>query len=237
MSRNIDEGKFTIEEVFNLTKQSDFSNRFDYAKRDRVRSIRIKKVHVYSEERPDRPSIKYIIQSRSTPQYKPYAPSRDDRGRYRKTQRSIHHHYDVTLVFGDEGMTLSTKKWKACVGSMRKVPDRVPESDIKTISNKTREKWKKKYSKEDYKKKVEKHRRKAKYVSKGDYIAQVLKINLDFIYRFAFVYWNNNHLYGRNYYGYVPPKAKYTNPKHIMAFPKHLISVIETLMKQGIITR
>lgn len=234
---DLSQGTYTIQQVLEFTNQSKFKNRFEYAKRDRVKVIKVKKVHFYDSDRKSAPEIRWEIITSSTPQYKPYAPSKDKRGRYRKSQRSIKHEYDITFVFGREGITLNTTQWKMAVGSMKKVPKNIPQNLIGQIKKKTRERLEKRYGKNStkYKEEIAKIKKRAKYVSEGDYIAQVHGINLDFIYRFAYVYWKFGHLFGRNYYGNVP--AKITNKQNIMAFPKHAIVVIKELMKQGVLIK
>jgi len=234
---DLSEGTYTIEQVLNFTAQSKFKGRFEYAKRDRVKMIKIKKVHVYSSDRTTAPDIRFEVISSSTPQYRPYSPSRDKRGRYRKTQNSIKHEYDTTIVFGREGVRLDTTQWKMAVGSMRRVPKNIPQNKVAQIHSDTRRKLEKWYGKgtTKYKEAIKKIKKSAKYISDGDFLAQVYGLNLDFIYRFAYVYWSHGHLYGRNYYGNVP--AKKTNPQNIMAFPKHAIVIIKELMKQGILTK
>ncbi len=234
-SANFDNSSFTIAQVLNFTKQK-FPSRFKNAKRDHVKMIKVKKIQYYAKDRPNLPVVQYEIVSSSQPQYKPYASgAKDKRGRRRFRQHSVTHHYDTKILFGNEGMTLSTKKWQMVVGSMRRIPDKIPQDKIGSIFRETSKRWKKKYSVEEYKKKVKSHKRRAKYIDKGDFISQELGINQDFLYRQAYAYHVHNHLYGRNYFGNIP--AKKTNPQNIMFFNKHQIAIIKILLAKGILTK
>lgn len=97
-----------------------FPTRIENARRDRVRIIRIKKISVYGDLEPGQARTKYIIESRSTPQYWPYFTKRDRWGRRRTFQRSHQHQYDVTiqldrLSIDSDRIRLRTgadKKWR-----------------------------------------------------------------------------------------------------------------------------
>lgn len=233
MAQTLD-GTFTIKQVLAFTKQK-FKTRFKYTKRDRIKMIRIKTIRFYNADRTKAPTIKYEIVSQSTPNYSPYL--RDKRGRKHKYQRTIHHEYDTIFQFGSEGITVNTKQWKSVTGSMRKIPKKIPQDKVGTVFRETSKRWKKLYSAEEYKRKIRSHKKRAKYVSTGDYIAQVYGINLDFIYRQAYVYKKFGHLYGRNYnpQGNQPPKI--TNPQQVMFFNKHQIAIIKILLSRGILTK
>lgn len=236
-SIDLTQGTYTLQQLFNFTSQSKFKTRFRNAKRDRVKFVTVKKIHFYSKKRPTLPELRYEIISKSTPQYKPYAPSKDKRGRWRKSQNSIVHEYETIFIFGDEGITLNTTKWAMRVGSMKKWPDKIPQNKVAQIHKDTRERLIRKYGKNTtkYKEEIQKIKKRAKYISDGDYVAQELGINGDFIFRLAYPLWRLGHLYSRNYYGNVP--AVKTNPKNIPFLPKHAIVILTELMKQGVLTQ
>lgn len=214
-------------------------NRFDYRDRDVLKRVTIKKVVTLNPDRPSAPSVRYEATTYSYPQYKPYYTGKDKRGRTVKYQRTTKHQYDIT--FTCDRLSLNTTEWKMVVGSVRQWRKSFPQNMLKQVSHKTRAKWKKKLAKkykgkelqEKYRKQIEDHKKKAPYLDVGDANAQMLGINGDFIFTCSFVWHENGHHYGRNYYGWVAPVQK--NPKKIMFFPKHAIQFIELLMNKGVL--
>ena len=91
------------------------NNRYDYKERDVLRSVRIKTVHVYDGKNPGEARTKYIVESRSYPQYYPYYTQKDSRGRPRQYQRSTRHEYDVTLQL--DMLSIDTDRFKIRTGS------------------------------------------------------------------------------------------------------------------------
>ncbi len=236
---NVINGTYTIRQVMNFTRDSNFKSRFDYKKRDRVKMVKIKTIKYFESDREGAPTILYEIMSKSTPQYKPYFTGKDSRGRKRKSQRKVKHDYETVLQM--DRLSINTKNWRARVGTLKKIKP-APQNQIQTIHRETSAKWKKQSEKKFKLKKdqakwlketKENHRKKAKYLSDGDYQAQVHGLNLDFIYRCQFVYKINNHLYQLG--GYIENRPSTLNPDNIVFFPKHLIAIIEVLMNNGVL--
>lgn len=232
---NVIQGTYSVREVFHMTEQSEFKTRFENAKRDKVKVIRIKKIQYFKKDREGAPLVLYEIETQSTPQYYPYYTRKDNRGRTRKTQRKIKHEYDITFQF--DRLSIDTKNWRGVVGRLGKIED-PPFEKVKTIPREKMARWKKKYSKKILERKIRNHRNRAKYLNKGDYLAQEKGLMLDFLYRCAWVYKNNGHLYERGGYKAAlylrqPPKAEFTNKKRIMFFTKHQIILLNELMNRG----
>ena len=95
-----------------------FPNRFEYARRDVLKSIRIKTVRVYGNLEPGQARTKYIIESSSYPQYAPYYTQYDSRGRPRSRQRSYKHYYDVTIQLDE--LSLDSDRVKLRTGADKK---------------------------------------------------------------------------------------------------------------------
>lgn len=72
-------------------------NRYDYAERDVLKRIVIKKVSVYDGKNIGEARTRFDIVSSSYPQYYPYYTKKDNRGRPRTKQRTYKHQYDVTI--------------------------------------------------------------------------------------------------------------------------------------------
>lgn len=233
-------GDYTLLQAFQMT-QKFFSNRFEYKERDVIKSITIKEVtEVQRHDLPGEPRQykKYEILSRSYPQYPPYYTGKDSRGRTVSYQRSIMHQYDVILEM--DKLSLSTANWKLRVGSGKKWNKRPPQNQIKTLYRATKRKFERKASRSDnksvaYRRLVNQHRSKAKYLDVGDWNSQVLGLNGDWIFKCDYAYYYHGHRFGRNYYGNVP--ARITNPYNIVFLTKHAINTIEQLMQHGIITK
>lgn len=235
-------GDFTIKEVLQITNKF-YRNRYTYKRRDVVKRIKILQVkQIERHDIPGEPRVytKYVIESKSWPQYPPYYTRTDSRGRRRQYQRSIAHYYDV--IFEMDRMSLNTKNWTGRVGSGKQWKSDPPQSQIKSLYPKTRRLLRrkadrrgntKKEQNQEYKKLVEKHKKSAQYLDVGDYNSQEHGLNGDFIFRCSYAWWKANHLFGRNYYGNVA--ASQTNPSAIVFFPKHALNVLEQLMQKGIL--
>lgn len=240
---NIINGKFTLKECLQLTYESkQFNNRFDFKDRDTLKSIIIKKVNNLKFDRPKEPTVTYIIESSSYPTYRPYYTVRDKRGKLRKYQRTTKHTYEVVLNM--DRLTLNTKCWRARVGSNAVWEKNPPKHLIKSISSEERKKIysrvesnnkgkTKKYIQEKYMEEISKRQKSGLYLDTGDYNASVKKINGDFYWRLMYTYQVNGHLYGINSTNGLPSYK--SNPNQICFVPKHLIRVIEILLKRGIL--
>jgi len=218
-------GDITLKQLLKQT-YAYVENRYEYRKRDVVKRIIIKKVQeINRHDIPKNPRTytKYIIESKSYPQYPPYYTGKDSRGRSIQYQRTHSHFYDIVLEI--DRLSLNTFNWKGRIGSGRVWVKSPSQNKIKTIYPKNRKRW----SKE----RIEKHKKKAPYLDVGDYNSQVKGINGDFIFRCAYAWHFHDHLWGRNYYGNVP--ARKMNPLNIMFAPKHFINVVDLLARQGIL--
>jgi hypothetical protein len=223
-------GDYTIKQVLQITNKF-YANRFTYKERDVVKRITIKEVkQVERHDIPGQPRVytKYVIESKSWPQYPPYRPrSKTSR------QRRIAHHYDV--VFEIDRLSLNTKNWTSRVGSGKKWKETPPQSQIKTLYPRTKERFRRKAKgdRQEYKKLVERHKKQARYLDVGDYNSRVQGLNGDWIFRCDYAYYTHDHRFGRNYYGNVA--ASIRNPNAIVFFTKHQLNVIDQLMQKGIL--
>lgn len=221
------EGTYTIRQVLSFTKQTEFKNRYKYAKRDKIYgSVRIKKIKYFDPDRLKAPIVKYEVTTTSVPHYPPYRyKQQGGKNAGRTRQRNIKHQYDITFETGR--LSIDEKNWVIRLGSGKtwKYP---PQSKIKSIYRKTRKRWN-----EDQ---IKKHKRKKNlYLDVGDYNARYQGINGDFLFRCAYVYKKYGHLYGRQYGKAAIQKLTEKNPREIMFFPKHLIVFIELLIQAGIL--
>lgn len=236
-------GDFTLREV-RLFTQRFYANRYTYKQRDVVKKINIKEVmEVQRHDIPGEPRerTKYVIESKSWPQYPPYYTRKDNRGRTRSYQRTVSHEYDV--IFEMDQLSLSTKNWTSRVGSGRQWKTNPPQNQIKTLYPQTKRLLRRKANRrgntqaeknKEYKKLVEKHKKRAQYLDVGDYNSRKLGLNGDWIFRCDYAYYIHGHRFGRNYYGNNP--AEETNPNNIVFFTKHQLNVIDQLMQRGILT-
>ena len=224
-------GSYTLRQLLNLTKQHEqFRNRFDNRDRDVIKRITIKEVRELSYSKPGAPTIKYVIETYSYPQYPPYSGLIDVR-RGRQTQRRIRHEYDTVLEL--DRLSIDTIHWKMRLGSGRKWVRRPPQSQVKQIYRETMRKWRRQFKGKKLREKIQKHKKSAKYLDVGDYNSQVLGINGDFTFRCAWAYYVHGHLFGRQYYGNIP--SRITNPHAVMFATKHTINILEVLMRRGIL--
>lgn len=224
-------GDFTLLQALYLTMENK-RNRFDYMNRDVIKSIEIQEVKSYTPDRLNHPLVKYIIKTRSWPQYGEYLSKTGKNPKQRKNrayQRTVSHEYETILQFGTEGITLNTKQWKMRVGSGRKWLDRKPpQSQLASIYRENLNTW----SKE----KIRRHRsKKYPYLSVGDFLSKKYGINMDFSIRLAYVYRKHGHLYGYCFGSDQPPVER--NPRQEFFLPKHAIRIIDALGRQGILEK
>ncbi len=71
-------------------------NRFEFSKRDVLKSIQIERRHFYDLE-SNKTRTQFLVESSSYPNYKPYYTPKDDRGRSRAYQRRNKHKYKVII--------------------------------------------------------------------------------------------------------------------------------------------
>lgn len=90
-------------------------SRYTYRDRDVLKSVTVKKVSVYGGKDPGEARTKFIIQTKSYPQYHPYFTRRDSRGRLRRHQRTYRHEYDITIQL--DSLSLDTDRLKIRTGA------------------------------------------------------------------------------------------------------------------------
>jgi hypothetical protein len=91
-------GGWTLRRLLtNTYAHQETKTRYDYKTRDMVKVIRIEKTDVYDGKNPGQARTKFIIRTRSTPQYWPYYTKKDSRGRHRKRQMKYRHQYQVII--------------------------------------------------------------------------------------------------------------------------------------------
>ena len=155
-----------------------------------------------------------------------------------KKQRKIHHQYDVILIIQDtpNGYDFWNSKMIWRTGSFRKVPKNVPQNKVKQIHRETVERLERKYRKLSQKQKAEmirreceKIRKRANFVSDGDFIARTMGIMLDAYYRDYFVQSKYDCLYGRCW-----TDKEYDGISYPFA-DKHLLGILHYLLRKGII--
>lgn len=215
---NIILGSFTIAEVLLLTKQH-FGNRFEYMKRDKiVGHVKIRKVVTLSPDRANEPTVKYQVQTTSTPQYYPYVKvPKTGRLKNRRLVTRTKHTYDITLEM--DVLSLNTKAWKMRLGGQSKWVDKPPQRQLRQIYRETSKKWSK-----DRIKRQRDNRRLP--INVGDWNAQMKGSNGDFYYRCSGVYKAFGHLFGRNYSPIEKGK---------IFFPKHILALVILLMERNIL--
>jgi len=226
-------GNFTIKQVMLLTRRH-FPTRFNYRERDVLRRVVIKERYDINVNHPERPQKYFKIETFSYPQYGAYV--RGSRGR---NQRRIRHQYESILTLKE--LTLNNKIWKYRLGSYKKWVKKPPQKHIQSLYPETRRRFREKAQRRartqqeaqaEYRRLVQRHKRSAKYLDVGDYNAQMLGINGDFIFRDAWALRYHGHLYGQMHPLRSAPER---NPSNIPFFPKHGLALIEHLMKRGIL--
>jgi 1,2-phenylacetyl-CoA epoxidase catalytic subunit len=148
-------------------------------------------------------------------------------------------------------LSLQSYDWKYRLGTQKKWKDKPPQAQIKSLYPETEEKWKKdrdkkidlierrnikreektkliKKEKEAYKKRVEQHKKSAKYLDIGDYNSQVNGINGDWKFRCENVFAHYGHLYGRN-------TGEGTGDIARPFCPKHMLRLLNFLIMKGIL--
>lgn len=110
-------------------------NRYDYKLRDTVKGISIEKISVYNGLEPGEARTKFVIKTRSTPQYWPYFTKKDSKGRLRKRQNASVHTYQVIIQLEELSLSVPFKgrvgaegKWDSSpAGQAHKSAGRVVE--------------------------------------------------------------------------------------------------------------
>jgi len=212
------QGKLTIRDLLRITHQY-MGNRFDYAKRDFVKLIKIQKVSVYDGKAPGVVRTKFVVKSQSMPQYRPYFKGIDSRGRTRGFQRLIHHQYDVTISLDKLSINVPVK---IRVGADKKMLFG-PSVKAQFAAGQ---------------KLVMKGGKVIRRAKPGKMLRDDLNVlrgrNADFFFRLEWVYWENGILFGRNWAGWSPARS---NPKKIPFLDKHALTVVLTLIKLGKLKR
>jgi hypothetical protein len=225
MASNIDEAKYTLRQIW-LYTYKNYRSRFEYRDRDVLKTVQVREIKTYTKDRNVTPVKKFEIRSFS---YPPYVQLK---GKGSKTQRKVKHQYDCTFQFASLDWN-SPFKWR--IGSQRRYPDddsKINYNQIKQLHKSVREKLVKKYGKgtKEYKKAVASHKKKAKYIDRGDYISQVFGINGDAYFRTQ-----GNAYRSGNLFGIAWNKEKYGDGMPF--FGKHDLRVVEHLLKKGLIKR
>lgn len=166
---------WTLEKLVQNTHHH-FENRFEFKDRDVLKSIQIREVSVYNGKEPGKDRTKFIIESSSYPQYRPYYTGRDVRNRPIQYQRTYKHHYDVILQM--DKLSLKDDRIRIRTGSDRKWD----------FSNKGKGHW------------IGKGRQR-KFIE-GTNIRN--GINGDHFFRLSWIRKEAGLLYGRNYAGWFP---------------------------------
>ena len=233
----------TIAQIYLYTYQNPHTwNRFDYAERDVLKTrIKITQRKVYRKNKEGKystPDELICLESVSTPQYYPYTTVKTKGA---KKQRKIHHQYDCFFAFSkDENgqYTYQGSKIIFRIGSFKKWVDKPPQNQIKSVYRDTMNKLERKYRKlsptkrkEMIRRDVEHIRKVGRYLDVGDWNSQVKGLNGDFVFRVAPLAEKYSCLYGRSYFKELPRDDYAT----FVFFPKHAISIINFLLKRGII--
>ena len=245
---NIIDGNISLRQLIQNTYRPKFRSRFKYKARDVLKKVIIIKQTTLNPDRSNSPTITYIFRSYSYPSYGVYLKHTSA-----NKQRKYKHQYDqvLSIVADDNGkFSMDSTGWKYRLGSQKKWQDNIPQSKVKTIYKETQEKWKKeKFEKrerlirrysgeqlkkktkqldEEFKKKIEQHKKSAPYLDKNDFNSQVRGINGDAAFRVHPALQMYGHLYGREPEGLTP------NPENVFC-PKHMIALIEYLIKVNIL--
>lgn len=239
-------GDYTLAQAVHMTRENAPS-RFENMERDVIKRIEIQQVRSYDPDQVvssgelSTPLVKYVVRTRSYPQYREYLSKTGKNKKQREQrskQRTVHHDYETIIEFGDDGITMNTTKWKMRVGSGRKWKGRKPpQNQIHQIYNETVEHWRKLLPNEEaVRERKRKHRRKKyKYLSVGDFLAKKYGIMMDFSTRLAFVYLKHGHLYGYCYGSTTPPRE--VNPQQLFFLTKHTLRILDALGRKGVLKR
>ncbi|MGL5913508.1 MAG: hypothetical protein ACRCZB_05030 [Bacteroidales bacterium] len=110
--------EWTLKKLLQNTYAHDFSKtRYDYKIRDLVKAIRIEKVSVYDGKKLGEARTKFVVITRSTPQYAPYFTKKDSRGRPRTRQYRYKHEYQVTLQLDTLSLDVPFKGRVGAIGN------------------------------------------------------------------------------------------------------------------------
>ena len=226
MAVTFSDKSLSIKDIWLYTYDSDYQNRFDYMDRDVLKTIRVRLIYRYKKDRKNQPEKKFIVTTSSYPQYLPYIKEKQKRS---KKQRKVKHQYEITLQL--ENMDWNSRvMWRT--GSQRKwVKDsQIPWTKIKELHSTVRERFIKLYGKgtKKYKDAIKKHKRRAKWISKGDYISKQLGINGDWYWRVQPRAYKTGQVYGLVW-------ERESKDKDIF-FDKHFLRLIESLLKRRIIS-
>lgn len=229
--------RLSIREIMLYTDRY-FKTRFEYSDRDILNSkLRVLQKKTYIKDRPGIFEEKLEIESWSMPQYYPYTKLANG-----SRQTKVKHQYSIIIQLAkdDKGLFSYDSKIRWRVGSFKRVPKKVSQNKVKTISHETRDKVKRKYENKKLTKKeinalvqeeLKSIRKKGRYLCAGDYIAQELGINLDNYYRNFFIQREFGCLYG------PLSGAEQSKDNDLMPFfCKHMIAVILFLLKKKIIS-
>ena len=201
------EGNWTIKQLMDVTYRY-FRNRFRFMKRDVINSsIKIRKIEVYDGKVPGKARTKFIVETSSYPQYKPYFTGKDKRGRTIRYQRTYRHHYDTILQM--DRLSLNVPVKYRC-GANKRWIDRVSRNLMKSKKNP-----------------------RGKYLSVGDFNIKTKGINPDFYFRVEYIAYLEGCLFGRPYAVGMPDTK--TNKWGVPFLSKHAIWVVKTLMEKGIL--
>lgn len=221
------QSKYTLRDIW-LYTYAKYRSRFTYRERDVLKRIDVRNIKTYEKDRLSSPTQKVEVRSYSYPQYEPY---RSLKGKKSKTQRKVKHQYDSIFQFEELNWN-SPFKWR--MGSQRKYPvdAQINFNQVAQLHTSVKDKLVKKYGKgtAEYKKAVEKHKKKAKYIDKGDYISQVYGINGDWYFRIQ-----GNAFRSGNLFGLAWDRDKHGDG--VPFFDKHSLRVVEYLLKRQIIKK
>jgi hypothetical protein len=209
------EGKYTIKDVLHLTFNNQYKNRYEYMKRDKIKTIYIREIKTFNPKNLNEPSYSFEFISTSLPQYSPYFTKkvvrqyRKGKKEYtRKTQRTIKHHYSIYLRVWGNG-SINTKRWKVRLGEDRmwRTKNKISPRLLKS----------KKYPN-------------APYLNVGDYNSRYYGLNGDWIFRAAYYFREAGHSYNVRHTGYKKPTIS-----DQIFFPKHLINLFNVLLQSKLL--
>lgn len=117
MPRKI-QNNWTLRKLIQNSYSHKYSRtRFIYKLRDMVKVVRIEKVAVYNGKNPGNARTKYVVTTRSTPQYYPYFTKKDAWGRTRQRQLKYHHEYSVIIQLDKLSLDVPFKGRVGSIGS------------------------------------------------------------------------------------------------------------------------
>lgn len=197
----------------------------NYAVRDNIEVVVVKQIKQLKVSTKDKeigkPSKRFIISSKSNPQYMPYLKTISGLKNHKKMKQTRYEHfYDITLELEDS-MTINSN-FKIRVGSLKKWNPDPPQEEIRTIYKRNLKDW----TKEE----IEKHKKKRRlYLDVGDWNSRKNGINGDFYFRLMPIYYANNMLIGRCW------ETKELEGIPMPFFDKHTYNFVKRLIKSRII--